>query len=57
MRPPEKRKEEELVNVQEQREMRKPESLRPRKGKDLRNRMCSVTCRATDSAVRQENRV
>ena len=57
MRPPEKRKEEELVNVQEQREVRKPESLRPRKGKDLRNRMCSVTCRATDSTVRQENGV
>ena len=45
------------MNVQEQREVRKPESLRPRKGKDLRNRMCSVTCRATDSTVRQENGV
>ena len=56
---PEKRKEEELVNVLEQREreMRKSESLRPRKGKDLGNRMHSVMCRATDSTMRQENRV
>jgi len=47
------------VNVLEQRERetRKSESLRPRKGKDLGNRMHLVMCRATDSTMRQENRV